>query len=65
MTPAHPEKWPVHAERGAVDQQLLKDCRDLLAAAEESDGNPSISEQTLVTMRTGGSAGQSPLTLAL
>ena len=65
MTPAHPEKWPVHTERGAVDQQLLKDCRDLLAAAEESDGNPSISEQTLVTMRTGGSAGQSPLTLAL
>ncbi|HEU4667998.1 MAG TPA: mycothiol synthase [Arthrobacter sp.] len=65
MTPAHPEKWPVHAERGAVDRQLLKDCRDLLAAAEESDGNPSISEQTQVTMRAGDSTGHSVLTLAL
>ncbi len=65
MTPAHPEKWPVHVVRGGVDQQLLKDCRDLLAAAEESDGNPSISEQTLVTMRSGDSAAHSLLTLAL
>ncbi|WP_258802937.1 mycothiol synthase [Pseudarthrobacter sp. NS4] len=65
MTPAHPEKWPVHVVRGGVDQQLLKDCRDLLAAAEESDGNPSISEQTLVTMRAGDSAEHSLLTLAL
>jgi mycothiol synthase len=65
MTPAHPQKWPVHVVRGGVDQQLLKDCRDLLAAAEESDGNPSISEQTLVTMRAGDSAEHSLLTLAL
>jgi mycothiol synthase len=65
MTPAHPEKWPVHVVRGGVDQQLLKDCRGVLAAAEESDGNPSISEQTLVTMRAGDSASHSLLTLAL
>ena len=65
MTPAHPQKWPVHVVRGGVDQQLLKDCRDLLSAAEESDGNPSISEQTLVTMRTGDSAEHTLLTLAL
>jgi mycothiol synthase len=65
MTPAHPQKWPVHVVRGGVDQQLLKDCRDLLAAAEESDGNPSISEQTLVTMRAGDSAEHTLLTLAL
>jgi mycothiol synthase len=65
MTPAHPEKWPVHVVRGGVDQQLLKDCRGVLAAAEESDGNPSISEQTLVTMRAGDSAAHSLLTLAL
>lgn len=37
----------------------------LLAAAEESDGNPSISEQTLVTMRSGDTAEHSLLTLAL
>jgi len=65
MTPAHPQKWPVHVVRGGVDQQLLKDCRDLLAAAEESDGNPSISEQTLVTMRAGDPAEHTLLTLAL
>ena len=65
MTPAHPEKWPVLVVRGGVDQQLLKDCRGLLAASEEADGNPSISEQTLVTMRAGDSVGHSLLTLAL
>lgn len=65
MTPAHPEKWPVHAVQGGVDQQLLKDCRDLLAAAEESDGNPSISEQTLISMRAGDSTEHNVLTLAL
>ncbi|RAX18352.1 mycothiol synthase [Pseudarthrobacter sp. AG30] len=65
MTPAHPQKWPVHVVRGGVDQQLLKDCRDLLAAAEESDGNPSISEQTLVAMRAGDSPDHTLLTLAL
>jgi mycothiol synthase len=65
MTPAHPEKWPVQVVRGGVDRQLLKDCRDLLAAAEESDGNPSISEQTLVTMRSADAGSHSVLTLAL
>ncbi|VXB69668.1 Mycothiol acetyltransferase [Arthrobacter sp. 9AX] len=65
MTPAHPEKWPVHAVYGAVDQQLLKDCGNLLTAAEESDGNPSISEQTLISMRAGDSADHKLLTLAL
>jgi mycothiol synthase len=65
MTPAHPEKWPVHAVQGGVDEQLLKDCRDLLAAAEESDGNPSISEQTLISMRAGDTPDHKLLTLAL
>ncbi|MFJ6079009.1 mycothiol synthase [Pseudarthrobacter sp. NPDC092419] len=65
MTPAHPEKWPVQVVRGGVDRQLLKDCRDLLAAAEESDGNPSISEQTLVTMRSADTGSHTLLTLAL
>jgi mycothiol synthase len=65
MTPAHPQKWPVHVVQGGVDQQLLKDCGNLLAAAEESDGNPSISEQTLITMRAGDSADHKLLTLAL
>jgi mycothiol synthase len=65
MTPAHPQKWPVQVVQGGVDRQLLKDCRDLLAAAEESDGNPSISEQTLISMRAGDSSEHKLLTLAL
>lgn len=65
MTPAHPEKWPVLVLRGSVDDQLLKDFSGLLAAAEESDGNPSLSEQTVVTLRAGDSAEHSLLSLAL
>ena len=65
MTPAHPEKWPVLVVRGGVDDQLLKDFRGLLSAAEESDGNPSLSEQTIVTLRAGDSAEHSLLSLAL
>jgi mycothiol synthase len=68
MSPAHPENWPVLAAHGAADPQLLKDIRALAAAAEESDGNPPLSEQTLVTLRAApGESGGSPtvLTLAL
>ncbi|MEO5993012.1 MAG: mycothiol synthase [Arthrobacter sp.] len=69
MSPAHPETWPVLAAKGAADPQLLKDVTALAAAAEESDGNPPLSEQTLVTLRaadTGGSVGTTTaLTLAL
>ena len=65
MTPAHPEKWPVLVVKGGVDDQLLKDFRGLLSAAEESDGNPSLSEQTVVTLRAGDSAEHSLLSLAL
>ena len=53
MSPAHPEKRPVLVVHGGVDEQLLKDCLGLLVAAEESDGNPSLSEQTVVTLRAG------------
>ncbi|HEY8753466.1 MAG TPA: mycothiol synthase [Arthrobacter sp.] len=65
MSPAHPEKWPVLVVNGGVDEQLLTDCLALLAAAEESDGNPSLSEQTVVTLRAGDAAEHSLQTLAL
>src|SRR5919107_4900912 len=65
MSPAHPEKWPVLVIKGGVDEDLLRDVRVLLAAAEESDGNPSISEQTLVTLRAADAGPHSLLTLAL
>ncbi|CAI3802281.1 mycothiol synthase [Pseudarthrobacter sp. MM222] len=69
MSPAHPENWPVLVAKGAADEQLLKDVRALVAAAEESDGNPPLSEQTLVTLRAAGARASSGtntvLTLAL
>lgn len=65
MSPAHPEKWPVLIIKGGVDEDLLRDVRTLLAAAEESDGNPPVSEQTLVTMRAADTGPHTLLTLAL
>jgi mycothiol synthase len=65
MSPAHPEKWPVLVIKGGVDEDLLRDVRTLLAAAEESDGNPPVSEQTLVTMRAADTGPHTLLTLAL
>lgn len=46
-------------------EQLLRDVRGLAAAAEESDGNPPLSEQTLVTLRAADAGDHSLLTLAL
>ena len=54
MSPAHPENWPVLVAKGAAEERLLNDVRALVAAAEESDGNPPLSEQTLVTLRASG-----------
>lgn len=69
MSPAHPENWPVLAATGAVDEQLWRDVKALVGAAEESDGNPPLSEQTLVTLRAadaGGTTGtKRVLTLAV
>ena len=48
-----------------MDEQLLQDVTALVAAAEESDGNPPLSEQTLVTLRAAAPAHHSLLTLAL
>ena len=56
MSPAHPENWPVLVAKGAAEERLLKDVKALVAAAEESDGNPPLSEQTLVTLRTADTA---------
>lgn len=69
MSPAHPENWPVLAVKGAMDEQLWRDVEALVAASEDSDGNPPLSEQTLVTLRAsdaGGTAGTNTvLALAL
>jgi mycothiol synthase len=73
MSAAHPENWPALVLKGAVTEQLLRDVKTLVTAAEESDGNPPLSEQTLVTLRAadpastaGANTGtQTVLTLAL
>lgn len=65
MSAAHPENWPVLVTKGAVDEQLLRDVKALVAAAEESDGNPPLSEQTLVTLRAADAGEHAVLTLAL
>lgn len=68
MSPAHPETWPVLVAKDTLEPQLYRDFKDLAAAAEESDGNPPLSEQTLLTLRAGGSSGaggHSVLALAL
>jgi mycothiol synthase len=65
MSPAHPENWPVLTLQGAVDEQLLRDVKTLVAAAEESDGNPPLSEQTLVTLRAADAGPHTVLALAL
>ncbi|WP_416416598.1 mycothiol synthase [Paenarthrobacter aromaticivorans] len=65
MSHAHPENWPVLLVTGALDPELLKDFRTLAAAAEESDGNPPLSEQTLVMLRGVDAGDHSVLSLAL
>ena len=65
MSPAHPENWPVLTLQGAVDEQLLRDVTTLVAAAEESDGTPPLSEQTLVTLRARDAGPHTVLALAL
>ncbi|MFJ4026212.1 mycothiol synthase [Paenarthrobacter sp. NPDC089989] len=65
MSHAHPENWPVLHVTGALDPGLFKDFGTLAAAAGESDGNPPLSEQTLVTLRGADGGGHSLLSLAL
>jgi mycothiol synthase len=65
MSPAHPENWPVLAVKGPVDGALLRDVAALVAAAEESDGNPPLSEQTLVTLRAADAGEHSVLAIAV
>ncbi|WP_426996630.1 mycothiol synthase [Pseudarthrobacter sp. N5] len=65
MSSAHPENWPILVVKGTVDERLMKDIRAVLVSAEESDGNPSLSEQTLVTLRAADTGAHSLLTLAL
>ncbi|MDK1326926.1 mycothiol synthase [Arthrobacter sp. zg-Y1143] len=54
--------WPVVETRGTPEPAALADILELAAAARDSDGNPPLSEQTLVDLR---SADADPDTLAV
>lgn len=64
MSPTKTENWPVEVIAGAPEPELLRDIRALVAAAEESDGNPPLSEQTLVELRSPEADADSLLILA-
>lgn len=45
-------RWPILSTRGAPDEPALRSILELAAAATEADGNPPLSEQTLVDLRS-------------
>lgn len=44
--------WPILTIDGALQAEVLEDIVALALAAEDADGNPPLSEQTLVNLRT-------------
>ena len=56
MTASDSDLWPVLTIKGAPDAETLADIKALAAEAEESDGNPPLSEQTWVNLRSSDSA---------
>ena len=45
--------WTITLVNGRPDQDLLRRITALAAEAEDSDGNPPLSDQTIVELRTG------------
>lgn len=57
MSATQSTDWTITAATGSPDGELLDRITSLAAAAEDTDGNPPLSEQTLVDLRTGEAAG--------
>ncbi|GAB3544509.1 mycothiol synthase [Arthrobacter tumbae] len=51
MTAADAPTWPIRTIGGAPRDEVLQDIAGLARAAEDADGNPPLSEQTLVNLR--------------
>lgn len=65
MSRANTENWPVLTIHGAPDPHLVAGIVGMVAVAAESDGNPPLSEQTLVNLRSPGANPDNLLTLAV
>jgi mycothiol synthase len=65
MTSAYPQDWPVTVVEGRIPQALWAEARALLEAAEDADGNPSLSEQTTVLMKSPETRSEEILTVAV
>ncbi|MET4003228.1 MULTISPECIES: mycothiol synthase [Arthrobacter] len=63
MSPAKTDSWPVTVVPGAPGPELLQEIQTVIAAAEDADGNPPFSEQTLVELKSAHASPQSVLTL--
>ena len=63
MSPAHIEYWPVTVINGAPSSQILQEIQTVVDAAEDADGNPPFSEQTLVELKSAQAGPHSVLTL--
>lgn len=51
MTAANAPTWPIQTIGGAPPREVLEDIVGLARAAEDADGNPPLSEQTLVNLK--------------
>ncbi|MDP5227916.1 MULTISPECIES: mycothiol synthase [Arthrobacter] len=58
MTSANASHWPVHRFPAPLEHDVLAEAQDLLRAAEAADGTPTVSEQSVIALRTGGNPGQ-------
>lgn len=56
MSATHSTDWTITSATGPPETALLGRIASLAAAAEDTDGNPPLSEQTLVELRTGEAA---------
>ncbi len=63
MSPAKTDSWPVTVIAGAPGPDILREIQTVIDAAEDADGNPPFSEQTLVELKSTQAGPHSVLTL--
>lgn len=63
MSPAKTDSWPVTVIPGAPGPEILREIHVVVDAAEDADGNPPFSEQTLVELKSTVAGPHSVLTL--